>query len=59
MQKGTLWELRKASNAVNASVAFVGGADEGNELTEKKKVIYDEQAGRTRQRVNNLKDELI
>ena len=47
-------------SAENAGVAFVKGTHERNEFFEKKKVIiYDEQARRTRQRINSLRDELI
>ena len=42
-------------------MAFVKGDNERNEFFEKNKqiVIYDEQAGRTGERTNNLRDELI
>ena len=45
----------------NAGVAFVKGANERNKFFKKYKqsVMYDEQVRRTRQRTNNLRDDLI
>ena len=43
----------------NAGVAFVKGADERNEFFEKKKYYMTNKSGQTRQRTNNLRNELI
>ena len=54
-------QLRYNQSVESAGVAFVKRANERNKFFEKNKqtVIYDEQAGRTRLRTNNLRDELI
>ena len=45
----------------NGGVTFVKEANERNEVFDRNKqtLIYNEQAGRTRQGTNNLRDELI
>ena len=53
--------FKKDQNVENAGVAFVKGANERNEFFEKinKQFCMTNEFGRTRQRTNNLRDELI
>ena len=55
------WNRIRNQSVENAGVAFVKGADERNKFFEKINNQYSmtNKCGRTRQRTNNLRDELI